>query len=280
MGRPSKETTMQGTKIDPAMKVESEPAGRRGAGSVLYTLVGFVAGCVAMFGSLSLLHADAVQRSQGSSGSASAGSLASPSDGSENATSVEDVLRMHIPERIIGSCQVGSSRDVQSFAYTSVVCNPGDPVEEVQYSTFHDAVAMRTEYATDLAMAHLTGRAGDCSRVAFGQGRWWSSAERTDAQGEVVHQIGMPMAADATGGRFMCYPADGKAWIEWIDGDTHIYGWASAPQDAYAALYNWWVNEAGPFHPPMEGMPGGPATPLPTNSDSDQSVSPTMGMSP
>jgi hypothetical protein len=38
----------------------STPPARRGASSVLYTLVGFVAGCVAMFGSLFLLNAEAV----------------------------------------------------------------------------------------------------------------------------------------------------------------------------------------------------------------------------
>jgi hypothetical protein len=173
--------------------------------------------------------------------------------GQETQLSVEDVLNMHIPKDVIGSCDVLDHHEVEGRAYASVVCHPGEPVIEVQYSTFHDAVALRDQYQHDLLQAGISSdNTGDCSHTAYGAGQWWSaSPERVDQVGEVDHKLGRPLIDDATRGRYMCYESDGDAWIEWFDNDTHIYGWASASQDAYHELYDWWSTQAGPFHPPM-----------------------------
>jgi hypothetical protein len=75
------------------------PPTRRGASSVLYTLVGFVAGCVAMFGSLALLHAEAVPGAAECSMSASI-------DGT-----IEDVLGRPTPDPTLVSTEEPSRGD-------------------------------------------------------------------------------------------------------------------------------------------------------------------------
>jgi hypothetical protein len=232
---------------------ETPAAERRTARTVLLVLLGVAIGGAAILGFFLLT--DTTARSD----DATMGQTSTMAGG----TSVEDVLRMHIPPEILDTCHVQDEHNVESLAYTSLVCSPGSSVETLQYSTFHDALAIRFEFKTDAKTARIPEDAGDCSETPPGSGRWWGAAadDTMGTGGEVMHDVqktASHMPGGTTGGRYMCYRDGGLVWIEWYDGDTHIYGWAAASQDAYPQLYNWWVNQAGPFHPRMTAtMPDG-----------------------
>jgi hypothetical protein len=150
----------------------------------------------------------------------------------------------------------------------------------VQYSSFHDAVALRTVFAKDLKEAGIDPMApvSGCRTPGAGaSGHWWATASRSGADDRTLrHHIGKRTGAEQTGGQVMCYWQGDDAVIEWYDSDTHIYAWATGSRDDNEALFNWWTARAGPIHPsmPMSMLTptgGDPTTsvtdPMPTTND-------------
>jgi hypothetical protein len=249
---------VQDHKTRPTVIPDPGPPARRGAASVLFTLVGFVAGCVAMFGSLSLLHAEAVQPGKAGQGSPSI------------APSMDDTAALleHIPPAIRPSCTQGNLRSAatQDSIYASVVCQQqiqGVPVQ-VQYMSVHDAIALRDLFNAQVDQNNINtalgGATETCGRTppsgrAF---RWYGKTD--EMTGDVVHVFSHVSTGPSTQGRVACYVADGVAWLDWIDFDTHIYAFASTSIEHYGALFGWWLEQAGPYHPRHQVMPGS-ATP-------------------
>jgi hypothetical protein len=245
---------VQDHKTRPVVVPDPSLPARRGAASVLFTLVGFVAGCVAMFGSLSLLHAEAVQPGKADQGSPS------------TAPSMDDTAALleHIPPAIRPSCTQGNLRSAatQDSIYASVVCQQqiqGVPVQ-VQYMSVHDAIALRGLFDTQVdqngIQRALSGADETCDRTPplGGAFRWYGGTD--EMTGEVVHAFSPVSTGPPTQGRVACYLADSVAWLDWIDFDTHIYAFASTSIEHYEALFSWWRDQAGPYHPRHQVMPG------------------------
>jgi hypothetical protein len=234
----------------------STPPARRGVSSVLFTLVGFVAGCVAMFGSLALLHAELRPGQAEPSSSSIVPSM--------DATAA---LREHIPPAIEPSCQPGNLRyeATNDSVYASVVCSrqiQGATVQ-VQYMSVHDKIALVDLFRGQLDQSGIqhvapsTEAAGMCgsSPPSAGAFRWFGKTD--EMTGDVVHAFSLPSTGPRTQGLVACYiGAAGTAWLDWIDYDTHIYAFASSSIEHYGALFAWWLGQAGPFHPRHQAMSG------------------------
>jgi hypothetical protein len=161
--------------------------------------------------------------------------------------------------------------------YASVVCQreiQGVPVQ-VQYMSVHDAIALRDLFnaqvdQNNIQMA-LDAAIDTCGRTPHPGGafRWYG--ETDEMTGAVVHAFSHVSTGPPTQGRVACYLADGVAWLDWIDLDTHIYAFASTSIEHYDALFGWWLEQAGPYHPRHQVMPGN-ATP----SDEGSPASPQM----
>jgi hypothetical protein len=231
----------------------STPPARRGASSVLFTLVGFVAGCAAMFGSLTLLNAEAVRpgRTEPSSSSIAP---------SMDATAA---LLEHVPPAIRPSCQPMNLRPeaTEDSIYVSVVCRQpieGDVVQ-VQYMSVHDKIALVGLFSARLKpngieRAPSSEATGMCrsSPPSAGAFRWYG-----ETTGDVIHAFKPHSTGPMTQGSVACYvDDDGIAWLDWIDLDTHIYAFTSTSIEHYVALFDWWRDQAGPFHPRHQAMPG------------------------
>lgn len=259
---------MQDSKTRSIRVPEPTPPARRGASSVLFTLVGFVAGCVAMFGSLALLHAEAVR--PGKLGSSSASLVPSMDATAE--------LLEHVPPAIRPSCAPGNLRPAatRDSIYASVICQQdveGGSVQ-VQYMSVHDAIALRDLFQAQLDQSHIrmgpsaaAGRRCGSTPPSGGAFRWLG--ETDEMTGDVVHAFVRPSTGPPTHGLVACYVA-GAAWLDWIDFDTHIYAFASTSIEHYGALFDWWLDQAGPFHPRHGAMPGTTVPSGPTTTMSPQ----------
>jgi hypothetical protein len=235
---------MQGSTIRSVDDPEIDLANRRGAGSVIYTLVGFVAGCAAMLGSLALLHADVVDRG----GTPSTTAAAQTGDNA-------DALLEHVPPSVSGSCTSANRRAAatENSVYASVVCHPADVTGvTVQYMSVHDAYALRQLFngqlqQNELMLAPTSSASKACASRPDGAFRWYGIPMGSGMTGAVVHDY--RPGPGATHGEAACYVDNNLAWIDWIDYDTHIYAFASTDLENYQTLFQWWREQAGPFHP-------------------------------
>lgn len=241
--------------------------------TLLHLLAGFLVGAVAMLGSLMLIGAVGDSSSESTTGTShdpgggmSDGPMTTSgsSPGSSKATgdekgmgvlTLEGALREHIPENIAPKCHGGDHRNVEEIAYFSVTCPlGGEPVIEVQYSSFHDAEAMRTWYAND-AHAHgidLASAVTCTAQVLEGcASGYWMAPSGAMAKHAIRHHTTGTRLPSSTSGRMMSYWDGQEAVIEWFDSDTHIYAWATSSRDAAPQLLKWWTEIAGPAHPRM-----------------------------
>jgi hypothetical protein len=177
-----------------------------------------------------------------------------------------EVLEAHIPSSFSDTCKRDDSHEVMTFALVSLACEPGRPVDTVQYSWFHDAEAMREKFGADLAQAGFPGAGGaldpylsdtsdDFVRLCSSSGRalasfWMAKTTREDGRG--THNLGSDRPESATRGRVLCLAPPRKTrLLEWYDGDTHIFAWATSTHSV-SDLFGWWQAEGGPWHPPMD----------------------------
>jgi serine/threonine protein kinase len=126
-------------------------------------------------------------------------------------------------------------------AIRSLSCSPGGPVTEVTFALFHDGFRLRN-FFNDLQESKGASAAGKCFEVDTWRGRWsigpetWAHALGPD-HGEYKGQV-------------LCFKdSTGAPHISWIDYATKIYAEASGTAGDEAALYDWWLQEAGPGHP-------------------------------
>jgi hypothetical protein len=213
------------------------PPEKRGVAAVLFTLVGFVAGALGMFGGLALLHAPV--------------SHDSSTSGAEH--SALDILRDHLPSPA-KDCGIGDivGPAITASSYASVVCDkgPGGALPQVEYVLFHDTISANRQFDA-VVTSHprtMNPQAGDCAQTQHvpGGGAWLGSGED-----KVTHILGegSPEQMATSGGRMICYvDENGLYWIDWVDNDTHIYASASAASENYLDLFKWWESEAGPVH--------------------------------
>jgi hypothetical protein len=217
------------------------PPEKRGVAAVLFTLLGFVAGALGMFGGLAVLHARVLHDTGTSSGAQHA---------------VLQILTEHLPSE--SNCRPDNIKgpSVSNSAYAMVVCDgfPGGTPLKVEYALFHDEVAIN-DFFTSEESTYFGGNSpsGDCQKQAHGGGPWYSSGEKTDSMiGSLRHVLEKEKAdpMSTPGGRMICYSDGSHYWIEWADDDTHIFGFASATSESYSRLFAWWESRhSGPFHP-------------------------------
>jgi hypothetical protein len=231
----------------------------------LFTLVGFVAGCVAMFGSLALLHAELRPGQAEPSSSSIVPSMDSTA-----------ALLEHVPPEI-RPCQQENLREeaTKDSIYASVVCQQpiqGDVVQ-VQYMSVHDKIALVDLFRTQLELNDIQGapsaqaiKTCEGTSPLGGAFRWYG---KTDENGDVVHKF-TRSSGPPTQGLVACYvdATTGAPSLDWIDFDTHVYAFASTSVERYGALFQWWRDEAGPFHPRHQAMSGNtvPSSAAPTMS--------------
>src|SRR2546427_3239632 len=118
------------------------PPEKRGVAAVLFTLLGFVAGALGMFGGLAILHAP-ISHDSGTSGAEH---------------SALDILRDHLPlpetdcgiGDILGPAITGSS-------YVQVVCDygPGGVPSRVEYALFHDTISANRQFDAKVKSLNL-----------------------------------------------------------------------------------------------------------------------------
>jgi hypothetical protein len=218
------------------------PPEKRGVSAVLFTLLGFVAGALGMFGGLAVLHARVLHNTGSSSGAA---------------VSAEDILREHLPPSL-RHCTTGDIKgeSVRNSAYAMVVCDniPDGTPTRVEYALFHDETAMNEFFNTEVTGPNYRVKFPNegCSRKRPpGGGPWYSSEENADPMiGSLHHLLKKRAPGQTASGLMICYvDEDHLYWIDWFDNDTHIYAFASATSENYQKLFDWWQNEAGPFHP-------------------------------
>jgi hypothetical protein len=220
------------------------PPEKRGVAVVLFTIFGFLAGALGMFGGLVVLHAPVLHNKGASSGAA---------------ISAEDILREHLPPWA-SHCPVGNrgGDPIAGSAYASVICDYGARgiPSKVEYALFHDTIAANGQIDAIVKSLKLNvdSTTADCSRKQQvpGGADWYGSRNE-----KVQHILGQgdPEQMATSGGRMICYvDTSGLYWIDWVDNDTHIYAFASVAQENYPKLFDWWKNDAGPFHThPLSG---------------------------
>jgi hypothetical protein len=159
----------------------------------------------------------------------------------------EQFLDLHIPSALRATCVAGQPFSAEPTPVFSVVCNPRDPrARQVQYSSFHQKIDVRELFIRDkdrmLDQAHPSPSCRTASPdKAF---RWWMPASGALPPHHPV--TGTP-PTDSTFGRVLCTREHAGAIIEWYDSATKIYAWAVGRSPA--ALFDWWVSQAGPIHP-------------------------------
>lgn len=186
-------------------------------------------------------------------------SSGAPSDQPSGTISLADALAMHIPTDIRPACHGQDLEGAQHSAYYSVVCEPGDPVDRVQYSSFHDAESLRDRFDKDATASGIDpGSASECSAqtVSGCVSSYWMAASEMLPKKPLTHHIGTDADRGATHGRLLAYQTEDQQVVEWYDYDTHIYAWAFSPVDSAAELFTWWQRYAGPAHPRMTEMAG------------------------
>ncbi|MDP9302441.1 MAG: hypothetical protein M3P43_16350 [Actinomycetota bacterium] len=168
-------------------------------------------------------------------------------------------LEEHLPKSV-GPCEPGNLRPAtQGSIYASVICHPtGAPVLDLQYMTMHDSIALRDLFHGQLIQYQIDVASGPdasavCDKRPHGAFRWYAQASGDPMLGAVMHAF--DRQPGSTQGRAVCYIAGDRAWLDWIDPDTHIYAFASTSIEDYPALFHWWRDEAGPYHPRHQPTP-------------------------
>lgn len=175
----------------------------------------------------------------------------------------QELLLDHVPAPIRKTCKRSTTFDQHVFL-RAVVCDqvPGDGT--VQYAYAHSGTALRSysdDRISEWGLSFATS--GTCARSGEAAGTW----ARSDA---IVHVERRVHNAD---GRVLCSHRSGRTFLEWTDASTGIYGSASRPIAARAALYDWWRKEAGPGPLEAQFMGMGEANP------SMSGARPSSGMS-
>jgi serine/threonine protein kinase len=126
-------------------------------------------------------------------------------------------------------------------AIRSLSCSPGGPVSNVTFALFHDGFRLRN-FFNDLQESKGASAQGECVGEDPWRGRWSIGPETW------AHAVG-PNHGEYKG-QVLCFKeSTGAPHISWIDYATKIYSEATGVAGDEAALYDWWLQEAGPAHP-------------------------------
>jgi len=135
-------------------------------------------------------------------------------------------LLSHVPEAFRSTCEPVAPENRLSGDLAAVFCTKG-PNIEVYYNLFPDAATMQREYDAVVDAFGATRDTGDC--VA-------------DALAENDYTIGGEPA-----GRYVCLDSsDGWRYILWTDERLNIRSSAFQRKGNRQAIYDFWLNEAGP----------------------------------
>jgi TIR domain len=153
-----------------------------------------------------------------------------------------ELLLLHIPAPVRKTCTRSVNFDRKVFL-RAVACSQVPGKGGVQYMYAHSGSALRAYSQERIDGAGLSfPTSGTCARNGTAAETWMRS-------GAIVHVERRIHSAD---GRVLCFDAGGRAFIEWTDTSTGIYGSAFRPIGERAELYRWWRTEAGPG--PLEGF--------------------------
>ncbi len=137
-----------------------------------------------------------------------------------------DELLTHIPEAFRDTCE--DPNFVPDNATAAQVCFPDDKVE-VHYALYDNQADMTSDYQQFTSDIDYGATPDDCTDDGFSQRHW-------------DYENGDP------GGDRSCYVDENdQAWIEWTEENLLIYSFALRADGDYAALYDWWVSDSGPY---------------------------------
>ena len=139
----------------------------------------------------------------------------------------EEALLAHVPDAIRPSCTTGAGDFGASLA---VDCSIDGGAISVSYSEYVDLKTLGSTFFSERANSQIEPDSGNCADHAT-----WPAEGAYTASGQQP-------------GRFLCTDEPGAPTIYWTTDALLILGRASLPADSadYAALVDFWQNEAGP----------------------------------
>jgi hypothetical protein len=146
-------------------------------------------------------------------------------------TSVHELLEMHIPEDIRGTCTDALTHDPETFLATKECSAPG--AITVRYNLAHSGTGMRELYEEEMDDVDVFPNSGDCSIGISGEAPWWriGAFEHTLDQQESDE-------SERHQGRMLCSndEDDDTATIGWMDFRVKIFASATLASDDIRTL--------------------------------------------
>jgi len=141
-------------------------------------------------------------------------------------TAAEAALLSHIPDALQDTCDRADVAGVTAAIECGLTLGAGDVT--VTYQQYPDAASMDSGYGDALTFMGVERGTGPCN------GDW---------PGEAVYNI-----SDAPAGHVACAEfGDTARFIAWTDDRLLIQGYAEGFSVTRDDLYQWWLNDSGPF---------------------------------
>jgi serine/threonine protein kinase len=157
-------------------------------------------------------------------------------------TAGTDFLGPLIPPAIRSTCS--SRGKLSPDFYLSVVCQPRDGADRVQYNLARGGPQMLRYFlnrvrAEGISVSGNTPfMSGDCS-IGQKAVQFWVARGRG---GHVA--LTAPTPSDRIKGDVLCHRDGDQSWIEWTDNRLNVYARAYGPESLQ--VYDWWSRLAGP----------------------------------
>jgi len=139
----------------------------------------------------------------------------------------ESALLAHVPDALRSSCERQTAENQLPDALAGVFCS-NDANIGVYYNLFPDQATMTAQYDSVVQSYGATRDSGDCTTDAVSESRYTINGE------------------DA--GRYVCFDLGGARHLAWTDDALLIRSDAYHVGGDKQALYDFWLNEAGPEH--------------------------------
>jgi hypothetical protein len=141
-------------------------------------------------------------------------------------TDSQQELLNHVPDPFRETCSNPGYK--HEGASAAVGCEPSSGADYAQYNQYETAETMDQKYKFWTAGFDYGPTSDDCTDDGFGRFTY-------------------SYTGGVEGGSITCYMSDGAAWVEWTENDLVIYSFAARDDGDFAALFQWWLDESGPY---------------------------------